>query len=161
MHMLRMPACTHAPFCELVASASTAMRRCRALLEMADDSLDGLADALSPSPPPPEPSDGQTTFSDDPVEHSTLAATFMVMLLVTWLIFGHKIQGMFHWCVPSARHITHAAGMLERPDQLVEMPCHLVLVDNHYGSNMIQSVSLQNDATCAVLCMQDTVDIRG
>lgn len=50
--------------------------------------------------PPTErgiPDDG-TPFSDDPVEHTTLSATFMVMIMVTWLIFGHKIQGMFSWC---------------------------------------------------------------
>lgn len=50
--------------------------------------------------PPTErgvPDDG-TPFSDDPVEHTTFSATFMVMIMVTWLIFGHKIQGMFSWC---------------------------------------------------------------
>jgi hypothetical protein len=64
---------------------------------MADSPPDG---PLSPPSPPTE-----TTFSDDPVEHSTLSATFMVSLLVTWLIFGHKIQGMFHWCVAHQSHI--------------------------------------------------------
>jgi hypothetical protein len=45
-------------------------------------------------PTPPE----ETTFSDDPVEHSHWSAAFMAAIIVTWLIFGHKIQGMFHWC---------------------------------------------------------------
>lgn len=53
-----------------------------------------------PSEPPEPPPSSETTFSDDPLEHSNLAATFMVIILVTWLIFGHKIQGMFRWYAP-------------------------------------------------------------
>jgi hypothetical protein len=50
-------------------------------------------------PPDPNiPPEGGTPFSDDPVEHSILSATFMVSIMITWLIFGHKIQGMFSWC---------------------------------------------------------------
>lgn len=61
-----------------------------------------------PIMPPPDlpdpdidPADG-TPFSDDPVEHSILSAAFMVGIMVTWLILGHKIQGMFSWCALTA-----------------------------------------------------------
>ena len=55
-----------------------------------------------PGPPPEPPAPSETTFSDDPLEHSNLAAIFMVLILVTWLVFGHKIQGMFSWCALAA-----------------------------------------------------------
>ena len=75
--------------------------------------------SLSPMPPPPD--DGSAHFSDDPVEHSTLSATFMMMLLVTWLIFGHKIQGMFHWCAPQTCAFLRQEASLLR----VALPGHL------------------------------------
>lgn len=64
--------------------------------------------------PPPDgfvPDDG-TPFSDDPVEHATLSAALMVIVMVTWLIFGHKIQGMFSWCdlLPCTRAAVHSAS---------------------------------------------------
>ena len=66
-------------------------------------------DLPSPDLPDIDPADDGTPFSDDPVEHSILSATFMVGIMVTWLILGHKIQGMFSWCAPSGWHPVAAA----------------------------------------------------
>jgi hypothetical protein len=64
------------------------------------DQIGGPVPILPDDPVPDiDPDDGGgTPFSDDPVEHSILSATFMVGIMVTWLIMGHKIQGMFSWC---------------------------------------------------------------
>ena len=67
-----------------------------------------------PDLPDIDPADDGTPFSDDPVEHSILSATFMVGIMVTWLILGHKIQGMFSWCALTAWHMPLAVARTER-----------------------------------------------
>lgn len=59
---------------------------------------------------PMDPGGDEVKFSDDPLEHSSISAALMTIILITWLILGHKIQGMFRWCDPLS--LCHAAEPL-------------------------------------------------
>jgi hypothetical protein len=48
-----------------------------------------------------DPGGEEVKFSDDPLEHSSISAALMTLIIITWLILGHKIQGMFRWCASS------------------------------------------------------------
>lgn len=69
-----------------------------------------------PNDPDIDPGGG-TPFSDNPLEHSILSATFMVGIMVTWLILGHKIQGMFSWYATepgiACKHVFRTVSLTE------------------------------------------------